>query len=289
MQNRLVFSLLNVDYVRLNSHWNYHNVISPFFRLYLIEDGAGLLLNPEQLLQLEKGFLYLVPSFTVVTQTCSSFLNQYYAHFIEEASDGSSLFAHSRKLMKVKATGADVDAFMRLLEINPGRELPQLDNPEMYEEKAILSFFRERNFRLSPHRVMETQGLIMILLSRFLHIGQEQSARQNPIPSTILDAVNYIQTHLSGNITVEELAGRACLSTDHFSRCFYRHTGFRPLQFIHRKRVERAQFLVVTTHLSLAEIAGETGFDSVSHFARIFKSITGQTPGNYRDTHLHYL
>ncbi len=289
MQNRLFFSLLNAAHVQLTDRWNHHNVISPFFRLYLIDGGAGLLSSPDQLLPLEKGFLYLIPSFTVVTQTCSSFLNQYYIHFAEETADGHSLFAYSRKLMKVKATEADRTAFTRLLEINPGRDMQSPDNPKVYETNTLLNSFREINLRLSSGNILETQGLIMILLSRFLNKEHYPPATQSLIPSRILDTINYIQTHLSANITVEELAGRTHLSTDHFSRLFYRHTGWRPLQFIHRKRIERAQFLILTTHLSFAEVAEVTGFDSLSHFTRLFKSVTGQTPGYYRDTHLQII
>ena len=66
MVNSLTFSLLNIDHVQLNRSWNYKNVISPFYRLYLIDGGTGALSNPEQSLKLEKGYLYLIPSYTLV-------------------------------------------------------------------------------------------------------------------------------------------------------------------------------------------------------------------------------
>ena len=289
MQNRLTFSLLNADHVLLNKSWSYHNVISPFYRLYLIDNGMGMLSNPDQSLPLEKGFLYLIPSFTIVNQTCPFFLSQYYIHFIEETADGSSLFADNRRLMKVKATGTDLACFKRLLAINPGRDLQKSDDPKVYEKSNILNGFRNINAQLPLENLVETQGIILILLSRFLHNEEYRSERKNLIPSKIPEAINYIQTNLSGDITVEELARRANLSTDYFSRSFYRHTGLRPLQFINQKRIERAQFLILTTNFTFAEIAAETGFESLSYFSRIFKTVTGQTPGFYRDNHLHYM
>lgn len=289
MQNRLTFSLLNADHVQLNKRWNYHNVVSPFHRLYLIDNGTGMLSNPDQSLTLKKGFLYLIPSFTILNQTCPSFLSQYYIHFIEETADGSSLFAYNRKLMKVKSTSADLACFKRLLAINPGRDLRKSDDPKVYEKSIVLNSFRKLNARLPLGSLVETQGIIQILLSRFLHTDEYRMERKSLIPSRILEAINHIQTNLSGNITVEELAGRANLSADYFSRSFYRHTGLRPLQFIHQKRVERAQFLILTTNCTFAEISAETGFESLSYFARIFKRVTGQTPGFYRDNHLDYM
>jgi len=287
MRNRFTFSLLNTDYVQLNESWNYLNVISPFYRLYLIDDGVGHLSNPEKQITLEKGHLYLIPSFTMFNQTCLSNLSQYYIHFIEESSDGSSLFAASRKLLQTEATVADIDLFKRLITINPGRDLRKSDNPKVYEKSNILKGFQDANSRLNLSTILETQGLIQILLSRFLNCTDFANENKKPIPSRIMEAINHIQTNLSGNISVEELAARANLSTDHFSRSFYKHTGQRPLQFIQQKRIERAQFLMLTSNFSFAEIAEQTGFETLSYFARVFKCTTGQTPGVYRDSHAY--
>ncbi|SFW81878.1 helix-turn-helix domain-containing protein [Chitinophaga sancti] len=284
MRNRFTFSLLNTDYVQLNESWNYFNVISPFYRLYLIDDGIGFLSNPDQHITLEKGNLYLIPSFTMFNQTCPSHLSQYYVHFIEESSDGSSLFAGSRKLLQIEASSSDIDLLKRLVAINPGRDLRKSDNPKVYEKSNILKGFQEANLHIGLSTILETQGLIQVLLSRFLNCKEFACHPQKLIPSRIMEAINYIQTHLGGNISVEELATRANLSTDHFSRSFFQHTGQRPLQYIQQKRIDRAQFLILTTDYTFAEIAAQTGFESLSYFARIFKCTTGQTPGNYRNS-----
>lgn len=287
MRNRFTFSLLNTDYVQLTESWNYLNVISPFYRLYLIDDGVGFLSNPDQHITLEKGHLYLIPSFTMFNQTCPSHLSQYYLHFIEESPDGGSLFAESRKLLRTEATAADIDLFKRLITINPGRDLRKSDNPKVYEKTNILKGFQEANAHLGLPTILETEGLIQVLLSRFLHCKEFASDAQKLIPSRIMEAINYIQTHLGGNMSVEELAARANLSTDHFSRSFFQHTGQRPLQFIQQKRIERAQFLILTSGYTFAEIAEQTGFESLSYFARVFKCTTGQTPGSYRHSHAY--
>jgi AraC-like DNA-binding protein len=284
----MTFSLLNTDYVLLNNAWNYLNVISPFYRLYLIDDGSGMLSNPDQSMKLEKGYLYLIPDFTMVNQTCESSLSQYYVHFTEETLDGSSLFSSCRKLMKVPAADADIDIFKRLIMINPGRDLRQSDNPKVYEKSNVLHSFRVANSSLSLSVILETQGLIQILLSRFLHTKEYTGGTKKLIPSRIMEAINYIQTNLAGEITVETLSTRASLSKDYFSRSFLEHTGLRPLQFIHQKRIERAQYLILTTNQTFAEIAEQTGFESLSYFSRIFKCVTNHTPGYYRDNSLYY-
>lgn len=286
--NRIVlkgtFSLLNVDYVQLGVNWNYKNVTSTFYRIYLIDDGSGALYNPASSFTLEKGYLYMVPSFTTCNYYCGEYLSQYYISFIEEAPDGTSLFANNRRILRVPVIPADLEHFKRILELNPNRGLKRSEDPKVYEKYPVLQSFRELNNYMQLSTYVETQGLLLQLLSRFLTPDCFESP-ESVIHSKISDAINYIQTNLHKPITVALLAQRANQNTDYFSRLFREHTGERPLSYIQLKRVERAQFLLENTDLPLAEIAAETGFESLSYFTRTFKEKTGQTPGEYKKNH----
>lgn len=126
------FSLLHVDYVKLNHHWNYYNVISPYYRIYYIDEGEGFISNDRDKILLEPGYLYLIPSFTVCNLTCCHYLSQYFIQFFEDSPNGISLFANNRKVMKVRAVAQDIENFKRLAEINPGRGINRSDNPKIY-------------------------------------------------------------------------------------------------------------------------------------------------------------
>lgn len=276
------FSLLNADYVKLNKTWNYRNVISPFYRIYLIDDGFGSLGDLDNDLILENGFLYLVPSFTLCNHFCPRFLSQFYIHVIEESTNGTSLFAAHRKIQKIESVDEDLTKFRRILQLNPGRGLKGVDNPKEYEKQPTLAGFQERNNLVPFADYLETRGLVLQLMSRFVKADDFTRTEGRKIPSKILDGINYIQTNLSANITVEMLAERANLNPNYFSRIFTEYTSLRPLPYIQKKRVERAQFLMITTDLTFSEIATEIGFESLSYFSRIFKEIAGQTPTHYR-------
>jgi AraC family transcriptional regulator len=279
------FSLLNADYVQLNDSWNYKNVISPFYRLYLIDNGSGYLSTPEQKIQLEPDFLYLVPSFTLFNQNCEHSLSQYYIHIVEESAGGNSLFFANRKLFKTAASPIDKICLERIIELNPGRDLRKTDNPKIYEKSPVIQEFLGRNKRLRADVLFETEGIILQLLSRFMAPDEFTIAAVKNISSKVPETLNYIGTHLQEKLTVEMLAARAALSTDYFSKLFFHETGERPQAYIQRTRIERAQFLLITTIMPSAVIASETGFEDISHFARMFKKITGHTPGGYRKLH----
>ncbi|MEJ8843647.1 AraC family transcriptional regulator [Lacibacter sp. H375] len=285
MSKRLLrhnFSLLHVNYVKLNEQWNYANVISPYFRIYYIDDGEGFISSRQEKLKLEKGYLYIIPSFTSCHLRCNDYLSQYFLHFFEESAEGISIFEYNRKIIKSPASKTDIINFKRLLEINPGRGINRSDNPKDYEKNAYYKSYQDLNNNVSDSIYYETQGIMLQLISRFLSSDHFKSSNSNPIPSKILDAMRHIQLNLKKNITVADLAKRANLQHDYFSRLFLQSTGERPLNYIHEKRIERAQYLIATTSLSFNEIAAETGFENVPYFAKIFKKVTSLTPGEYK-------
>jgi AraC-like DNA-binding protein len=285
MSNRLLqhsFSLLHIDYVKLDSKWNYTNVISPYFRIYYIDDGEGVISNEHEEVKLERGYLYIIPSFTLCKLHCDKFLSQYFLHFFEESADGISLFEYNRRIMKVRARDIDHVNICRLLELNPGRGINRSDNPQVYEKNDYYRDYQELNKTVSESTFIETQGVILQLISRFLVSRKFKLKRAEPIPSKILESISYIQLNLKQSLTVNFLAKRASLHQDYFSRLFYRFTGERPLAYIHMKRIERAQYLIATTNLAYLDIAEETGFENVPHFAKVFKKVTSLTPGEYK-------
>lgn len=288
MKKRLLkhsFSLLHVDHVDLNVKWNYKNVLSPYYRLYYIDEGEGFVYNEQQRLKLEPGYIYLIPSFTMCNLSCPSFLSQYFIQFFEESPDGISLFQNNRSLIKVQATGHDISNVKRLLEINPGRGIRRSDNPKVYEKNNFYREYQELNNLQSNAVYMETQGIILQLVSRFLNADRYPLDNPNTIPSKVLDTISYIQLNLKQPLTISFLAKRVNQNQDYFSRQFLRYTGERPLNFIHEKRIERAQYLIATTNMPFTEIASETGFDMLPYFSKIFKRVTGITPNKYRQQH----
>jgi AraC-like DNA-binding protein len=276
------FSLLHIDYVKLNKKWNYANVISPYFRIYYIDEGEGFISNKQQKIKLEQGYFYIIPSFTLCHLFCKSYLSQYFLHFFEESAEGISLFENNRKAIKVPACSTDITNFKKLLEINPGRGINRSDNPKDYEKHAYYKSYQELNKTVSDSVYFESQGIILQFISRFLNSGRFKSKNPDPIHSKILDAMRYVQLNLKENLTVNYLADRANLHQDYFSRLFLKYTGQRPLNYLHEKRIERAQYLIATTDLSYTEIAEKIGFENSSHFSKLFKKVTSLTPGEYK-------
>jgi AraC family transcriptional regulator len=94
--------------------------------------------------------------------------------------------------------------------------------------------------------------------------------------------LDHIEARLGEELTLAELAGIACLSPFHFSRCFKRAVGVGPRRYLARRRVERARDMMRRTDEPLASIAQILGFADQSHFTNVFRRETGETPARFR-------
>ncbi len=276
------FSLLHIDYVKLNHEWSFSNVISPYYRLYYIDEGIGSISDNSGQVILEPGYLYLIPSFTICNLKCEKYLSQYFIQFFEESPDGISLFNQNRNVIKLNATETDITLIKLMLQNNPGRGINRSNNPKAYEKEAFYKEYQSLNNELNPNLKFQNQGILLLLISSFLNTKSFKQNAPQSTPSKILDTMSYIQIHIAENLTVTELAQRVNQSKDYFSKQFLIHTGQRPLNYIHEKKIERAQYLIATTNKTFLEIALNTGFISLPHFSRIFKQIVSLTPGEYR-------
>lgn len=106
-----------------------------------------------------------------------------------------------------------------------------------------------------------------------------------PLPPWRLKrVVAYIDGHLEDPITLADLAGVAGLSRMHFAAQFRAATGLRPHEFLLRRRIDRAQYLLAEPDRKLVDVALSVGFQTQAHFTTVFRRIVGETPHRWRCT-----
>ena len=107
--------------------------------------------------------------------------------------------------------------------------------------------------------------------------------RYNPQYSQqIQSCAAYIEAHLDEELTLEKLAHEVGYSEYHLSRKFKEETGDNIRDYIKFARIEHAKLLLAASDLSIKEIAEHLRFCAPSHFARVFREVTGQLPQQYR-------
>ncbi len=81
---------------------------------------------------------------------------------------------------------------------------------------------------------------------------------------------------------IHRLAQVSAVSAAHFARSFKEAFGVPPHRYLLTRRIERATALLRDTDLPVTEIALQTGWNSIGTFGRIFRDITGESPGEFR-------
>ncbi|MGC6430047.1 MAG: AraC family transcriptional regulator [Jejuia sp.] len=271
-------SLLHAGYDKLDNNWNYKNVISPFVRLFLITKGNAVLNFTNQTFNLSPGNLYLIPSYLYNSYRCDTYHEQYYVGFFEEIQLGTSIFNVKQFNCQVAASQNDYDLFKRLLEIHPNKKVTD-SNPKTYINNRPFEFNIGEGLALNYD--IETQGILSILLSRFLNntnVINETNAFEGDLNKVLI----YISKHLQEPLSIKFLAAYCNVSPDHFTRSFNSKFGITPNKYIQIKRIERAQVLLLTTKDSLEKIALDVGMPNMSYFSRKFKEMIGVGPGAFR-------
>ena len=105
---------------------------------------------------------------------------------------------------------------------------------------------------------------------------------QNAEPPVISRAKQFITEHQSDELSLDEVAKSVHTSKFYFCKMFKKATGLHFTDYLSRVRTENAKNLLLNRNLRVSEIAYEVGFQSLTHFNRVFKRILGQSPTDYR-------
>jgi transcriptional regulator GlxA family with amidase domain len=100
--------------------------------------------------------------------------------------------------------------------------------------------------------------------------------------ATIAEAQAWLATHFAVGSPVEEMVRRSEMPERTFKRRFTEATGFAPIDYVQRLRVEDAKRRLERTDAPVDEISWQAGYEDAAFFRRLFKRVTGLTPGAYR-------
>lgn len=128
-----------------------------------------------------------------------------------------------------------------------------------------------------------TWALAHYLVRRFGQVsGCNEKVWKLP-PWRLRRIADYVDAHIDRELCIAELADEVGLSCGHLDRSFRATTGKTPLEFINERRIRHAIRLLENEDMAVTAISLRCGFQSPSHFARVFRRITGRNPSTYRE------
>ena len=137
---------------------------------------------------------------------------------------------------------------------------------------------------VSPRKLSSVAGLLGIFAEHLSMKSNQIAVQQaNAEPPVVTKAKEFIRQHHTEDLSLGQVAQAVHTSLFYFCKLFRKVTGLTFTEFVSRTRVEKAKNLLLNPNLRISEIAYEVGFQSLTHFNRVFKNIVGESPTAFRE------
>ena len=240
----------------------WHASALPMF-MYMHSDGGSIVCS-EKSYPIQKGVLCLVGAGKY----------HYTVPDIPERYDRSKLFV----------SADEIDKILEMLSVNTNKFSSEsfvyalIDENERNKVENIFCKIKEYENDKSYGKWILTSCIIELFV--FLN---KYSLENIPAASGVVSrAIEYINSNIEKNITIDEICSEIHMSKYHFCRQFKKVTDTTVMKYILKTRIVMAKNMLLNDNLSITEISNRCGFSSVSYFSRVFKEETGRNPLNYK-------
>lgn len=186
-------------------------------------------------------------------------------------------FLHTGQVFRRKPTAAQFDRVTKL-----ATEW----GVDVDHEKLKAAYFHTRVLSSKEYEAMVK--LLQIFAQHLSMVSNQVVVQQqNAEPPVITRAKDFIKHNLTEHLSLGQVARAVNTSTFYFCKMFKKVTGLNFTDYVSRQRIESAKNLLLNPNLRISEIAYEVGFQSLTHFNRVFKKVIGQSPTEYRGQLAH--
>ncbi|NLO40450.1 MAG: AraC family transcriptional regulator [Ruminiclostridium sp.] len=124
---------------------------------------------------------------------------------------------------------------------------------------------------------------LLLFINRHMEqFKQESNAYNSQLHRKMSEVALYLMENYMNHLSLKLVAEKFYITPCHLSRAFKKTSGFTFIEYLNNIRIKEAQKLLKETRKSVMQISELTGFDSQTHFGRVFKGITGLSPLQYR-------
>jgi len=269
--------------VTIPIHWH------EFFEIAFVSSGEGTHILNGTSYPLRRGALFLLSpaDFHEIIAAPGSVVKLYNMIFSERALKEDlyyEAFQHASKLHYLfpedQCTAIEAD-FERIRQELNGR--PRFGSTIIVQgalEKIIIELARALRVSSAEGALQGSRG------HRQLGSGDSYTRQfangEGPLQTVVRKTLTYIQHHFRESITLRDAAQQAGLSPNYYSECFHKQFGLSFQSYLQELRLQFAASLLRVSELPITEICFAAGFNTLSHFERLFKRRFGHSPRAFR-------
>jgi AraC-like DNA-binding protein/ligand-binding sensor protein len=136
---------------------------------------------------------------------------------------------------------------------------------------------------LSPKHYESIVGLLKIFAEHLALVANQIAFQSDHAePPNMTRARHYIDEHKAEELSLKQVAAAVSMSTFYFCKKFHQAVGCTFTEYLARIRVESAKHMLLNPNARVSEVAFDAGFQSITHFNRVFRNLVGQSPTDYR-------
>ncbi len=119
------------------------------------------------------------------------------------------------------------------------------------------------------------------------HVQNKVASKHNSQREIMSILLDYVDAHYNERISLTDLAQKANMNEKYLCRIFYNYTSKTPIAYINELRVEKACYDMQIKNATVTEAAINCGFNDLSYFTKVFKSVKKITPTQYKKSILN--
>ena len=251
--NRLHLELLTFGFAGVDPGWSGNVVLPVYSRLYYITAGAFTIQTADgEVIKLQKGNWYLIPSGCSFTYHCNKIMEHFYFHIKLRDFDGTDLLRSCQN--------------------------PLCLTPEAQPDTAFLTHCLTSSAIPDGLRLRQT---VLDVLTVFLET-HNIAIRTEDYSPCIYKALVYIKQNLSMRLTLSQIAENIYISKSTLTKHFQKELGMSVGEYICSSIMAEAERLLMTSNISIHDLSQKFGFSYQLYFSRRFKEKFGTSPRNYR-------
>ena len=123
-----------------------------------------------------------------------------------------------------------------------------------------------------------------VLVENYIHFLLDHYGEISETPeNTLMESIkSYLQEMLLCDFTMADIAAIFNYNEKYLGRLFKNKTGYTVKEYCNALKVGKAKDLLINGKMRIADVAGRSGFNNLTHFNRVFKMVTGQSPREYK-------
>ncbi|MDU7026899.1 AraC family transcriptional regulator [Robinsoniella peoriensis] len=231
----------------------------PYYTVHFVFDGCGIFHISKKEHLLKKGDAFII--------------------FPGEAHDYSNYSHSSLGLLWIELSGSNCKELFSYLLSNNQYVFKNVSTENAGQQLLDILEYLSPPVTINKYELSsKIYTFIMYLLDLMTGIPTKNT------PALIVKALTYIDENFTGQIQIRDIADNLHISHTYLTKLFQKNVGVTPVKYINMKRIEYACYLLQNTDLSCESISDKTGIYDNAYFHKMFKSVKGMTPVQYKES-----